>query len=551
MSANLANLLARQALTRPSHPALVEPSKPPITFAALQTAVQQGAAYLRQSGLAVGDRVLVYQPISAELYIALGALFYAGITVVFIDPGMRGEQLERAATVLAPRGFLATPRAHLLRLISPAIRKIPVHFTTGTWPMPGARRWQQYATQPTTLAVGDLSADLAADSMADCEDDTPALITVTSGSTGTPKFATRTHGFLRRQHQAIDASLAMAEDTVVATTLPIFILSFLASGITTLLPQVDLRRPGQVKVEPLLAQMQAAGVNTLAASPAFVDLLARYGANQDAAKLSPALAHIRRVYSGGAPVFVDLMDQVRAAMPNAHFHAVYGATEAEPIATLEHNRITLDDREQMANGAGLLVGTPVESIAVRVIADQWGRAHGPYTPQQWDAIALAPGQSGEIVVNGPHVLTTVGPGEDATLTKIQVGEQIWHRTGDAGYWDTQARLWLLGRCAARLETPSTDGVTRAVYPFTVETAAHTFPAVKHAALVAQTNTSTPKHILAIELYAPQSEAWHAQFSARLAWANLDEIRVLKQMPVDKRHNAKIDYPALRKLIEQK
>ena len=68
--------------------------------------------------------------------------------VVFIDPGMDRAQLDRAANTLAPRGFLATPRAHLLRLLSPAIRHIPINFTTGSWPMPVTRRWHSYAHLP-------------------------------------------------------------------------------------------------------------------------------------------------------------------------------------------------------------------------------------------------------------------------------------------------------------------------------------------------------------------------------------------------------------------
>jgi hypothetical protein len=35
----------------------------------------------------------------------------------------------------------------------------------------------------------------------------------------------------------------------------------------------------------------------------------------------------------------------------------------------------------------------------------------------------------------------------------------------------------------------------------------------------------------------------------LRWATLDEIRVLKRLPVDKRHNAQIDYPALNRLLK--
>ena len=528
MTANLAALLHAQAVARPDHPALLTPNQPPITFAALYTATQQGAAWLLRAGLRPGDAVLVYPPISAELYVALGALFYAGMRVVFIDPGMRGEQLDRAATVLSPRGFMATPRAHLLRLLSPAIRRIPIKFSTGQWPLPGARRWHGYAR----CAVSD------AHPLAACGDDAPALITVTSGSTGTPKFATRSHGFLRRQHRAIDASLVMDAESVVASTLPIFILSFLASGVTTLLPDLDLRRPGQVQVAPLLAQMAHAGVNTLAASPALLDQVARY-----CAETQTQLPQIRQVYTGGAPVFVDLMDEVAAAMPQARFHAVYGATEAEPIATLDRAAISVADRQRMANGAGLLVGDPVPSLTVRVIPDRWGQAHGPYSPQSWDELSLRD-ETGEIVVAGPHVLTTVGPGEDAALTKIAVGDQLWHRTGDAGYFDAQGRLWLVGRCVARLERMLPDGTPRTLYPFSVESAAHTFPAVKHAALVAQAG----QWVLALELYRPQSAAWLATLQETLAWAGLDAIRILPRLPVDKRHNAKIDYPALRRLL---
>jgi acyl-coenzyme A synthetase/AMP-(fatty) acid ligase len=139
----------------------------------------------------------------------------------------------------------------------------------------------------------------------------------------------------------------------------------------------------------------------------------------------------------------------------------------------------------------------------------------------------------------------VGRGEDASLTKIAVGDHIWHRTGDAGYWDEAGRLWLLGRCAARIDRMLPDGSQQRLYPFVVESAAHTFPAIKHAALIAQAG----RRVLAIELYTPQDAHWLETLYEALAWAALDEIRILPRMPVDKRHNAKIDYPALRRLLE--
>jgi hypothetical protein len=35
---------------------------------------------------------------------------------------------------------------------------------------------------------------------------------------------------------------------------------------------------------------------------------------------------------------------------------------------------------------------------------------------------------------------------------------------------------------------------------------------------------------------------------RLAWAKLADVQVVKRVPVDRRHNAKVDYPALRRLL---
>jgi acyl-coenzyme A synthetase/AMP-(fatty) acid ligase len=199
----------------------------------------------------------------------------------------------------------------------------------------------------------------------------------------------------------------------------------------------------------------------------------------------------------------------------------------------------------MAQGGGLLVGDAVPSLQVRVIPDHWGKPHGPYTKLAWNALALTTAP-GEIVVAGPHVLTTVGPGEDASLTKIVVDGEFWHRTGDAGYWDEGGRLWLLGRCAAAIPPVPADASQVTLYPFAVESAVHTFSAVKHAALIAHAG----QRILALELYTPQDAEWLATLRATLGWAEISDIRILRRMPVDKRHNAKINYPALYKLLNR-
>ena len=133
----------------------------------------------------------------------------------------------------------------------------------------------------------------------------------------------------------------------------------------------------------------------------------------------------------------------------------------------------------MRTGAGLLTGHPVPSIQLRIVPDQWGQPIAPLTSSELDALALPPGEPGEIVVSGPHVLTGYLHGQGDEETKFDVDGRRWHRTGDAGYLDAGGRLWLLGRCSARID----DGRGR-VYPFAVECALDGIAGVKRTAFLA-------------------------------------------------------------------
>jgi hypothetical protein len=51
----------------------------------------------------------------------------------------------------------------------------------------------------------------------------------------------------------------------------------------------------------------------------------------------------------------------------------------------------------------------------------------------------------------------------------------------------------------------------------------------------------------VEATEPSPELEQALARA-VQWARVEEVRFLEVMPVDKRHNAKIDYPALREIL---
>jgi acyl-CoA synthetase (AMP-forming)/AMP-acid ligase II len=515
---NIARILQEQCAQRPMQEAIVDPAER-LTFAELDRAAAGAAADLASAGLRPGDRALVFCPMSGRLYVTLIGMFRLGVTAVFVDPSAGRSHIERCCARVRPSAFVATPRAHALRLVSSAIRRLPIKLAIAGW-VPGT----------ATIAGG--AADRGArDRIESCGSSDAALLTFTSGSTGEPKAAVRTHGFLRAQHQVLADELHLVAGEVDLATLPIFVLANLASGLTSVIPDVDLRRPGAIDAPRLARQIGAEHPTRAAASPALFDRLAAHVRSRGG-----RLDGMARIYTGGAPVFPNLLRSLSAIAPTAIVSAVYGSTEAEPIAHLDHAEIGSRDLAAMSEGAGLLAGRPVSAIDVRILPDRWGTALGPYaTDAAFAAESAPPGTPGEIVVTGPHVLPGYLDGAGDGETKIRVGDRVWHRTGDAGYFDADRRLWLLGRCSARL-----NDRRGTLYPFAVEAAASDVAGVHRSAFVMHRDRRT----LVLELEPGAALVERSTLVARFEWAHLDDIVVIDRIPVDKRHNGKVDYPAL-------
>jgi acyl-CoA synthetase (AMP-forming)/AMP-acid ligase II len=228
-------------------------------------------------------------------------------------------------------------------------------------------------------------------------------------------------------------------------------------------------------------------------------------------------------------------------MSNGRVYAIYGSTEAEPIAHVAWDEIAHDDIAAMFAGAGLLAGPPVPQVQLRIIPNTWGRPIAPLTAGAFDAMSLPPGEVGEIVVHGDHVLSGYLNGDGDEQTKFRVDGGVWHRTGDAGYVDPRGRLWLMGRAEARVTDDR--GV---IYPFAVECAASRIEGVRRSALLSHEG----RRLLVVELTTGGKRFDAEGVRAMLAWARIDEILPLPRIPVDKRHNAKIDYPKLRQLVAE-
>jgi acyl-CoA synthetase (AMP-forming)/AMP-acid ligase II len=537
---NIARILQAQARELGDRPAIIEHGGI-VSFADLDRAAGSAAAELFAAGLRPGMRAVVFSPMSIALYAAIIGMFRLRVTAVFVDPSAGRSHLESCLIRVRPDAFVAIPRAHLLRLTSAAVRSIPIKLTIG-------------GALPGVPMVGRQVSDVTPD-LQSVEPQMPAIVTFTSGSTGEPRAVVRTHGFLVAQHRALVESLGLAPGDVDLTTLPVFLLANLASGVTSVIPDADLRAPGAIARRPVLKQIRATQPTRTVASPAFLDRLGTKGTGtfKGARRLARTfkgaspLCSLRHVFTGGAPVFPAMLDRIAALAPDASVVAVYGSTEAEPIAKIDRREIAAADRLAMAQGAGLLAGTPSPSVELRIIADRWGTPLGPWRQSELDHETRRYGLAGEIVVSGEHVLTSYLDGQGDEETKIKVDGRIWHRTGDAGYLDGQRRLWLLGRSAAKV--CDAGGV---LYPFAVECAASGIPGVRRSAFVLHHN----RRLLVVEADrspgfvkpSAREATLREALMSRLAWARLVEIVMVRRIPVDRRHNAKIDYPALTRML---
>jgi len=520
---NIAETLRRRSSELDDAPALIDVSRGKdrtYSFRDFDQATATVAGQLKAAGLQEGDGVLILHPVAIELYLILVGLFRIGCVAVFVDPSAGRGHIERCCSIFPPKAFFGSVSAQMLRLAVPALRRVPLAFCP---------RWF-----PGTIKIAPGRDSMNEISIAAVGDDTPALVTFTSGSTGEPKAALRTHGFLLAQHRVLERSLELRTSGRDLTTLPVFVLANLGSGVTSILPDADLRSPGKIDPKPVIEQIRRHTITTMAASPAFMSCIL-----SECERSSSQLPELERVYLGGAPVFPGLLRKTKAFCPNARVTAVYGSTEAEPMAEISLNDIAERDFQLMREGRGLLAGRPVSEITLQVIQDRWGQPISALSGEELRQLSSPLKEPGEIVVSGLHVLPGYLNRKGDEETKFDVDGKRFHRTGDLGYMDADGRLWLLGRCSAKIcDSRGT------LYPFAVECGAMEKTTVRRAAVASVFG----RRVLAVECEDPDCLP---ELKRSLDWAKLDHVIGVNHLPVDKRHNAKIDYVRLKNEISKR
>ena len=524
-SANIARHLPLMAARQPDHPAVKVPRGRTragridyltLSFRELDAEVDAWVAKLTGQGIRRGDRVLVMVRQGLPLIAAAFALFKLGAVPVIIDPGMGRESFLSCVARSRPRGLLGIP---LAQAFSYVFRRAFASVEVRVWA----------SGSPTARCA--VSAGAAP--LADTAPEELAAILFTSGSTGAPKGVCYEHGMFDAQVRLVRDTYGIEPGEVDLPMLPIFALFNPALGMTTIVPEIDPSRPATVDPEKIVQAIEQERVTNSFGSPTLWRKIAAH-----CRKTDTVLPTVRRVLMAGAPVPPALFADVQALLPNGTAHSPYGATESLPLCSVTAAEI---DRAAALAGRGTCVGRPVREIEVKIVA----LTDGPIAT--WaEACELPRGEIGEIVVRGPVVTKAYDALPEATAAaKIRDGATLWHRMGDAGYFDAEGRLWFLGRKAERVVMR--EGV---LFPDQVEPVFNAHPEVRRTALIGLGERGEQRPAIVVE---PRSKEIVATPSLRrklvrelralgVQQPHTDRIRLLflhPKFPVDVRHNAKI------------
>ena len=498
MTLTIADKLKELKLKHPDKTALVDlKDGKRITFLQMEEESYKVMSYLRSHGFEKGDRIVIFIPIGLEFYIILTALFKMGIQAVFIDPYAGISHINRCSEMISPKGIIGDWKILFLGSILKEIRKIPLKIN-----------------YRNIFSEEGVSENYTETDTNNITEDTPALISFTSGSTGFPKVIMRTHGFLLGQHNVLEKNLKFRENTGVYSSFPMFLLSHMAGGYTTIIPNINFRKPARTSGKAVLEQLRESNGENIILPPSILENLVDY-MQENKIKMEG----LETIYTGGAPVFPKLMDSLSEIFPGCKVRALYGASEAEPISLLNYEDITCSKREKMKEGKGLLVGKVVDEVSLMIHKE-----------------------TGEIFVKGENVLKGYFKIDDQEKDIEKTDSEKWHNTGDTGYIDNEGQLFLLGRLKG---IKSIKGKT--YYPFSIETAFSFCKGIKKSALAVKNDR--------LYLIAEKDRSFTGKMEEDMEIAKLKEkfgiFKIIeKKIPVDKRHNSKVDYRKLEKLMEK-
>lgn len=539
---NLADTVFEVAQKYPERIAVVEPDGfdaegkrkyKRYTYSQLSADAEAIAPGLREMGIAEGTRVICMTPPLYESCVIGLALQRVGAFTLWIDPTVGYRNVAERLNRIKPEAFVGVPMAHLGRSVFGWGPRFPKKSIVINGFFPGARTLSSLKRQaPERPPKPDVTPN------------DPVTVLYTTGSTGPAKPTMYLHKNYIKLYQIAHKSWRfdpVNNPPVDMAVFPAFFFIAISAGGTMVVPPINFpETPAKTDPKGLLEVINDCGVQSCFASPVLLENMARY-----AVKNHIKTPTLKRVIGGGAPIFASVKQALLEMMgAEGQVFANYGATEALPSTEMGAQEALEETFPLTDKGAGICVGRPFEGVEVCIIKLQDGAIASINETQEMPA-----GEIGEIIVRGEHI----SPGyylepESDRKNKISDPNGQWHRLGDVGYMDEKNRLWVCGRVGQRVKTA--DGP---VFSLLAEPIFDSHPQVERSGLVGVPHNGAEIPVICVQLKKgfDGTEDTIRKSILELATKHtvtqeVKHVLFIDKLPVDPRHNSKIERPALAK-----
>ena len=456
---NIAAIVHNAARSFPNHPAVSQGTALRWTYKQLSRQVAVTAQNLRKyGGLTSGDRVAIVMPNQAEYFLALLAIWHAGMIAVPINAKLHPREVQYILSHSGAKLCFSSP--DLFTTVSSLKEETSNLMDVINTESPAFASFFKGEPMPC----------------AETAPEDPAWLFYTSGTTGRPKGATLTHrnlGFMVMCYLA-DIDMIGPGDTMLNPAplshgAGLYSLPHIAKGSHNVIPDSKHFDPDEI-----FALINHYPNVSFFAAPTMITRLIN-----STAAINADTTHLKTIIYGGSPMYLaDLQKSLNVFGPK--LFQIFGQGETPMTTTGLSKARHADENHPRYPEILASCGTPRTLVEVRVVDDQ--------------DRDLPNGEIGQILTRSDCVMAGYWNNQEATAEVLRGG---WLHTGDLGCFDDEGFLTIKDRSKDMIISGGSN-----IYPREIEEILLQHPGVYEVSIVGRPHPDWVEEVVAFVVPRP-------------------------------------------------